>query len=98
MSDLSGAAEVQAHLQIRGRVQGVYFRGRLRDQAQMRGVYGWVRNMPDGSVEALLQGPKDHVDAVVAWARHGPRGAIVESVMVEWEPVEQKLPTFDIRG
>lgn len=98
MSDLTDSAEVQAHVHIHGRVQGVYFRGRLREQAQMRGVQGWVRNMPDGSVEALLQGPKDHVDAVVAWAHHGPRGAIVESVKVNWEPLERKLPTFEIRG
>ena len=98
MSDPSDSAEVQAHVRIRGRVQGVYFRGKLREQAQMWGVRGLVRNMPDGSVEALLQGQKERVDAVVAWAHRGPRGAIVESVEVEWEPVEQRLPTFEVRG
>lgn len=67
---------------IRGRVQGVFFRDSLRHQAQARRVAGWVRNADDGSVEALLAGPDEDVEALVAWCRTGPPQASVESVAV----------------
>ena len=84
---ISDSAEpVQAHLTIRGLVQGVYFRARLKERAGTEGVGGWARNVPDGSVEALLVGSRADVDAVIAWARVGPAGATVESVAVQWAP------------
>jgi len=70
-------------LLISGRVQGVSFRATLRDQAILHGVDGWVRNLQDGSVEALLQGEEADVRAVADWARVGPRGAEVSSVAEE---------------
>ena len=63
----------QAHIVVRGLVQGVYFRGSLKQEADARHVTGWVRNRADGSVEAVLQGTHDAVTAVLAWARHGPQ-------------------------
>lgn len=68
---------VTRRLQITGRVQGVGFRYAMQDEAARRGVRGWVRNRSDGSVEALLQGDADAVEALTAWARQGPRGARV---------------------
>ena len=65
-------------IRVTGRVQGVGFRYALRDEAQRLGVAGWVRNCIDGSVEALLQGEAHAVDALVRWARRGPRAARVE--------------------
>lgn len=65
------------HLQIRGRVQGVGFRYSLRREAQRLGLSGWVRNRVDGSVEAVIQGPDEAVEKLVAWARHGPPNARV---------------------
>jgi acylphosphatase len=65
---------------VRGLVQGIGFRYSLVGQAESRGVAGWVRNRPDGSVEAVLEGAAAGVDAVVAWCRRGPRGSRVESV------------------
>ena len=65
------------HLQITGRVQGVGYRESLRAEALHAGVSGWVRNRRDGSVEAVLQGPREAVDAVLAWARRGPPAARV---------------------
>jgi acylphosphatase len=69
------------HLQITGRVQGVWFRESMRREAERLGVAGWVRNRPDGSVEAVAQGPADAVDALVDWARTGPPQARVERIV-----------------
>jgi len=77
---------VRAHLVIRGRVQGVWFRGSMQDEAGRLEVAGWVRNRPDGSVEAEIEGERDRVDALIAWAGHGPPGARVTDVSVEWVP------------
>lgn len=69
------------HLQIQGRVQGVWFRESMRREAERLGVVGWVRNRPDGSVEAVAQGAPEAVDALVEWARIGPPQARVERVI-----------------
>ena len=65
-------------IRVHGRVQGVGFRYALRDEAQRLGISGWVRNRSDGSVEALLRGEPRAVEALVHWARRGPRAAHVE--------------------
>jgi acylphosphatase len=70
------------HLKITGRVQGVGFRMYLRQEAERLGVCGWVRNRRDGSVEAMVQGAQDAVDALIERARHGPRDARVTGVGV----------------
>ncbi len=64
-------------------VQGVGFRACLADEARLRGISGWVRNRRDGSVEALVHGEADAVDALVAWSRRGPRAARVDRVTVD---------------
>jgi acylphosphatase len=69
------------HLQILGRVQGVWFRESRRREAERLGVVGWVRNRPDGSVEAVAQGATEAVDALVEWARIGPPQARVERIV-----------------
>jgi acylphosphatase len=73
---------ITRHLRIRGRVQGVGFRMYLQREAQRHGVTGWVRNRHDGSVEAVVQGEAEAVEAVIAWARHGPPSARVMNVDV----------------
>ena len=77
---------VRYRLLISGRVQGVFFRDTLRRLAEERGVAGWVRNLPDGRVEAALEGPQSDVAHLVEWARHGPRRAVVDDVAVQIEP------------
>jgi acylphosphatase len=73
---------VTLHLRIFGRVQGVGFRHYTQREARQRGVNGWVRNRADGSVEATIQGPKDAVDGLLQWVRHGPPSAKVTDVQV----------------
>ncbi|HEU5043680.1 MAG TPA: acylphosphatase [Nocardioidaceae bacterium] len=67
---------------VRGLVQGVFFRDSTRRIALDTGVFGWVGNEPDGSVRAVLEGPRPRVEEVVAWMREGPRDAVVEDVEV----------------
>lgn len=73
---------IRRHLRISGRVQGVGFRDALRREALARGCTGWVRNRLDGSVEALVAGDAAAVEAVIAWAGHGPPAASVSGVVV----------------
>lgn len=70
-------------LRIRGRVQGVFFREAMKDEARRLGVTGWVRNRKDGSVEALVQGEAGLVEAIIEWASRGPPAARVETLDAE---------------
>jgi len=67
-------------LKIHGRVQGVFYRESMRQEAKRLGVTGWVRNRKDGTVEALVQGEKVLVDELIQWAHHGPTAAKVDTV------------------
>ena len=66
-------------------MQGVFFRAETRDRAASLGLAGWVRNNPDGSVEAVFEGERDRVESMVEWCRKGPAHAQVENVDVGWE-------------
>jgi len=77
---------VAKHLTISGRVQGVGFRYSMIEEAERLGVTGWVRNRRDGSVEAVVDGTPQAVEAILAWARSGPRGARVTEVQVNEVP------------
>ena len=81
---------------VQGHVQGVFFRETTRRRAGTAGVAGWVRNLPDGRVEAVFEGEREAVDTLVAYVREGPRGARVEWVDVEAEEPEG-LSGFEIR-
>jgi acylphosphatase len=81
MSDTDKAVRAR----IIGRVQGVWYRGWTVDHATLLGLTGWVRNRRDGSVEALLSGPANAVDAMLALCRDGPPAARVDAVEVELE-------------
>lgn len=85
--DGSGSAAERRHIWIAGKVQGVWYRESTRREAEQRGVVGWVRNLPDGRVEAVFEGPAAAVRELVAWCRRGPPGARVESLVERSEPV-----------
>jgi acylphosphatase len=79
---------IRRRVVVHGRVQGVFFRDSVRQRAQALAVHGRVRNRPDGTVEAVFEGPLDAVDALVRFAETGPRGARVSRVEVADEPPE----------
>jgi acylphosphatase len=81
---------------ISGRVQGVFFRDTCRRVAEQYGVTGWVRNLSDGRVEAVFEGPEKDVRRLVDWAHDGPGMAVVDDVAVQPEPPEG-LAAFQIR-
>lgn len=75
----------RAHLLIGGRVQGVFYRASCADEAQRLGLGGWVRNLPDGRVEAVAEGPREDVERFIEWCRHGPPMSRVAGVEMTWE-------------
>lgn len=82
------SGRVRAHVFVSGRVQGVFFRQETYRRATRGagpGIEGWVRNLPNGQVEAIFEGPRFAVEALVAWVREGPRAAVVDNVDVHWE-------------
>lgn len=87
---------VRRRVVAHGDVQGVFFRDTTRRQARTRGVSGWVRNCPDGTVEAVFEGDPEAVDSMVRFCREGPRGAEVARVEVSEEEPE-RLSGFEVR-
>lgn len=87
MREMSDPA-VRRRAIVHGKVQGVFFRDSTREAAENEGVAGWARNLDDGSVEVVLEGPAEAVDSVVGFLRTGPSSARVESVEVTDEEPE----------
>ena len=87
----------RVHCLVSGRVQGVFFRGATQARMRELGVRGWVRNLPDGRVEALVEGDDAQLDAALAFLRRGPRAAAVERVEVHDAPGEPAPAEFEIR-
>lgn len=90
-------ADKAVRVLISGRVQGVYFRAYTRDMARPLGLKGYVRNLPDGRVEAVFQGPEDKIDQAVAWCHQGSPNARVDAVEVETITPQEVYADFQIR-
>ena len=75
----------RAHVFVSGRVQGVFFRSRARERARALGVTGWIKNLPDGRVEAIFEGNRETVEEMLDYCREGPPRAVVENVQTLWE-------------
>ena len=89
-------AEVTCTIRVRGRVQGVFFRGSTQDEARRLGLGGTVRNVHDGSVEVVATGPREKLEELVAWCRGGPPSARVDDLEVRWH--EQATPFAAFRA
>lgn len=86
----------RAHLIVKGRVQGVFFRAHAQETATRLGLTGWVRNMDDGGVEIVAEGKKPVIEKLVEWCQAGPPSARVLSVHVEWEEQTGEFDYFEI--
>ena len=89
--------KVRAHVVVSGRVQGVFFRAKTQEKAKELGVFGWVKNLSEGRVEAVFEGERDKVEQMVKWAKKGPPGAIVNDLNVVWEEYQAEFSNFEIR-
>lgn len=87
----------RVHLRITGLVQGVSYRASTVDQARRLGVKGWVRNHPNGDVEAMAEAAPEVIDRFVAWCLKGPPEAQVEGVAVTDAPIDTPFTTFEVR-
>ncbi len=87
---------VRAHVFVSGQVQGVFYRATTREEANARGLDGWVRNLEDGRVEAVFEGPQESVKEMVKWCHTGSPAAEVDEVSVEYEEPEG-LDDFQVR-
>lgn len=94
---MSTGARKRVHGFISGYVQGVFFRATMQEEALRLGVSGWVRNLPDGRVEFVAEGPLEAVDRLVQWAHRGPPGARVTRVDIAEEPPTGEEGPFEIR-
>jgi acylphosphatase len=87
----------RAHVYVSGRVQGVFFRANTRKQAQRRGLTGWVRNLTDGRVEAIFEGPEEDVREIVQRCHDGSPSARVDDVAVTWSEPTAEFDGFEVR-
>ena len=89
--------QCRAHLIIKGLVQGVFYRASTQETAIALGLKGWVRNLPDGNVEALFEGPSEKVRDAVTWCRKGPPGANVSEIDEQWSDCTGEFKGFDVK-
>jgi acylphosphatase len=89
-------AKNRAHVFVSGSVQGVFFRQNTKQQAESLGVTGWVRNLPDGKVEAIFEGEEEAVKALVDFSRKGPRGALVTGFTIDWDIFKGEFESFEV--
>ncbi len=91
-------ALVRARVVISGRVQGVFFRYTTCQEAERLKVNGRVANRSDGTVEAVVEGDKEAVEALITWCHHGPPGAVVRKVEVDWQEYKGEFSSFSVKG
>jgi len=94
---VSGGSAARLHLIVRGRVQGVFYRSSVVEQARPLGLSGWVKNRIDGSVEIMAEGSPAQLEALKVWAGRGPKPAWVERVEEEWSEATGEFSGFAIR-
>jgi len=91
-------AKIRAHVFVSGKVQGVYFRQNAMQTARKHDTTGWVRNLDDGRVEAVIEGDEKNVNSVVEWCHQGPPASKVDAVDVRYETYTGEFSDFAITG
>ena len=89
-------ANTRVHAIVSGRVQGVFYRLETQNAANRIGVNGWVRNLPDGTVEAVFEGEKQKVKDIIAWCQDGPPHARVDQVKVDYQDCTGEFSDFQV--
>ena len=89
-------SQKRVHIFVKGKVQGVYFRQGMKDIAEKKNVTGWVRNLQDKRVEAVLEGKDTNVNSVIEWSHMGPPNAIVDAVEIMNENYMGNFSKFEI--
>ena len=89
-------SQKRVHIFVKGKVQGVYFRQGMKDIAEKKNVTGWVRNLQDKRVEAVLEGNDTDVNSVISWSHTGPPNAVVDDVEIMNENYVGKFSKFEI--
>lgn len=88
--------KMRAHLIISGKVQGVFFRFRTAERVRRIGVAGWIRNLPDGRVEAVFEGEEETVEAMIDFCKIGPPGALVKGIEIQQEAYTGEYKGFTV--
>ena len=89
--------KTRAHIFVRGKVQGVFFRSETLRVARKQSVNGWIRNLPNGEVEAILEGEEEDINKIIAFCKSGPSGAKVTGIRLTLEDYSGKFADFEIR-
>lgn len=89
--------KLRAHILVNGKVQGVFFRQNTKNKAREVGVFGFVRNLPDGGVEAVFEGDKEKVEEMLKWTKEGPDYAQVDGHKINFEEYKGEFDSFEIR-
>jgi acylphosphatase len=87
----------RVHIFVKGLVQGVFFRANTQKMAKDFGLNGWVKNTPEGGVEAVFEGEKEKIEELLQWAKRGPQGARVDGIDIKWEEYQEEFKNFEIR-
>jgi len=89
--------KVGAHILVSGIVQGVFFRANTAEKARELSLLGWVKNLPDGRVEAVFEGEKEKIEEIIDWLKSHPGMSKVEKVEVDWQEAKGDFENFEIR-
>ena len=87
----------RVHLFISGRVQGVFFRWTVKQKARKIRIRGWVKNLPDGQVEAILESEKEKAEELIEWIKKGVHLAKVDDIKIKWEDYQNEFDNFEVR-
>ena len=91
------AKSARIHALVKGRVQGVNYRASTQAEAQKLALHGWVRNLPNGTVELVAEGTRANLEKLLAWAKKGPANAAVADIQVRWGAFQSEFTDFAVQ-